>query len=25
VILCDYAEAFRVLHWCVTEMGGQDE
>jgi hypothetical protein len=24
-ILCDDAEAFRVLHWCVTEMGGQDE
>ena len=24
-ILCDDAEAFRVLHWCVTEMGGQDD
>jgi hypothetical protein len=24
-ILCDDAEAFRVLHWCVTEIGGQDE
>jgi hypothetical protein len=23
-ILCDDAEAFRVLHWCVTEMGGRD-
>jgi hypothetical protein len=22
-ILCDDAEAFRVLHWCVTEMGGE--
>ena len=22
-ILCDDAEAFLVLHWCVTELGGQ--
>jgi len=22
-ILCDDAEAFRVLHWCVTNQGGQ--
>jgi hypothetical protein len=24
-ILCDDAEAFRVLHWCVTNLGGQDD
>jgi len=23
-ILCDDAEAFRVLHWCVAEFGGSE-
>jgi hypothetical protein len=24
-ILADDVEAFRVLHWCVTELGGNDD
>jgi hypothetical protein len=23
VILCDNAEAFRVLHWCIHNLGGE--
>lgn len=24
-LICDNANAFRVLYWCITELGGEDE